>query len=754
MAKPQKNKPTVAPAVAPVKPQAAPKRTPVQDAPAKAAMPLIRQLTILLSIVAFAVYANTLVNGYALDDEIVVKNNTMVNQGFAGIGELLATPHMRGYMVIPNDTYRPLSLVTYAIERGLFGANTTMNHLVNVLFFVGCVIAFFFFVHRLLGKKALPVAFAAALLFAVHPLHTEVVANIKSRDELMCFFFAFAALNRFMAFMDDGKMKDLVFGAVILFLSFISKETVIAFVAIVPLLFFFFYNADNKRAVGIAIATLLPAIAFILVRYMVLSAYQANVSGDIEFIDNALTRAPNFIARFATAIVIMGNYLKQMFVPYPLICNYSYNSIPYASLASPGFWLSLAAYGVMAFYAVKALMKKQKDLMAFAVLFFLCSLALFSNIFMLIGAEMAERFTFFATAGFCIAAAIAIKKWLIRDMPMDIALLKKGKVALVLIPVCLLFASITVARNMDWKDNFSLYNADIEKSPDDCRLNYYMGTALAEEKYESEKDAAAKTTIDNESIQFLRKSIGIYSGFTEANVEMGRVYDREHKYDSAEYYDKKALAIFPGHPLCNNNLGSVYLATGRYRDAINCYMKTLSLKPDFYLACFNAARTYEQLHIWDSSIYFFNKTLQLNPNYFDVYSELGLAYFNKGDYEHAEQIFKKQLQLTPDDANAVNNLGATYLNSKKYDMAIPQFAKSIQLNPKNINAYSNLGRAYYFAGQYAQAIDIFSKELNLDPRSGRDVPYMALSYQKLGQKENALKFEAIAKHFYSDFKLP
>jgi tetratricopeptide (TPR) repeat protein len=110
--------------------------------------------------------------------------------------------------------------------------------------------------------------------------------------------------------------------------------------------------------------------------------------------------------------------------------------------------------------------------------------------------------------------------------------------------------------------------------------------------------------------------------------------------------------------------------------------------------------------------------------------------------------------LSPGDPNAVHNLGAVYLNGKKYALAIEQFKKTIEMSPNYLNAWSNLGRAYFYSGQYDAAIQTFNKELSIDPKNGiRDIPGIALAYQKLGNMEMAKKYEAEARSHYPDFKL-
>ena len=714
---------------------------------------LVAKLSIVLALVCFVLYANTLKNGYVLDDIIMVKENTIVAKGFAGIGELLATPHMRGYLVIPNDTYRPLSLVMFAMETQFAPGNPAVNHFFNIVTFALCVLLLFSFLDKLFDNRNPLAAFVGAMIFAIHPVHTEVVANIKSRDEILCFLFAFWALNVFLKYMREGKTMQLLGGTFLMYLSIISKENAITFLGVVPLLFYFVRNDNKERALRITLGTVAAMVAFIAVRHFVLAAYDANKSSDIEFIDNALVNAPNFAVRIATAVFISGKYLWLLFIPHPLICNYSFNAIPFRNFADIGVIVSAAAYLGMIYVAITRMKKDKRDPLAFAILFYLMTISLFNNLFILIGAEMGERFMFMASAGLCIAATFAVDKWILPAGSFDLAALKNPKILAIIVPLTLLFGGMVYARNQDWIDNVQLYKVDLAKSPEDARLNYYLGTALAETEYAQERDPAKRKAIDEEAIVHLRKSLAIYPNFAEANAEMGRVFDREQRYDSAEIYDRKALALNPGHVVATNNLGSVYLASGKYRKAIETFDMALKINPDFHLAYFNKARTYNQLKIYDSAIYNFRKELLYSPGNVDAYQEMGMAFFCLTKYDSAEFYFKKVIALIPEESNAINNLGAIYLNTKNYPKAIEQFQKSIKIKPDYMNAYSNLGRAFYFNKQYQDAINTFTKEISLNNKEFRNIPYIALSYQGMGNMEEARKYEAIAKHYYADFKL-
>ena len=151
-------------------------------------------LALLLAAITFVVYANTLKNGFVLDDSVMIVNNEYVKQGVQAIPKLLVTPHQAGHWVNPNDEYRPLALVMHAMEYQLWELSPMPYHFINILLFAGCVVLLFLFLWELLARKSMAVAFMAALLFALHPIHTEVVANVKSGDELLSFLLAFSGL--------------------------------------------------------------------------------------------------------------------------------------------------------------------------------------------------------------------------------------------------------------------------------------------------------------------------------------------------------------------------------------------------------------------------------------------------------------------------------------------------------------------------------------------------------------------------------
>lgn len=718
----------------------------------KPSFSITTRMCFLLAIISIVVYANSWRNDFVLDDNMVFAKNTIVTQGFKGIPELLQTPRLKGFGYLKNENYRPLSLVMFAVEVQLFGDKPTAGHVFNTLFFAGCVILLFLFLDRLFDRKRTGVAFIAALLFAVHPIHTEVVANIKSLDEIFCFFFAFAGMNIFLSYMRDGKIWQLIAGVLMIFLSFLSKETVVTFLFVIPLVFFFYQNQDRKRAIFMTVGSVIVTGIYLAIRGKILSDYGASTTA-VEFIDNALVRAPNIMMRHATAILGLGIYIKLLFLPYPLNCDYGFNTIPYVGFGNIWVLLSLAVYLFLGVMGVLRFIKDRKDPWAFGMLYFLATMALFTNVFFLMGAQLGERFTFFASAGFCWLVALAIEKWVVRKEITFPEAMKNIPLMGILVVVCLAFSGLTIARNSDWRTNNILYKTDADKAPNDCRLNYYIGNDLIENEYNNEKDTAKQRQMLHESISYLQKALAIFPDYTDAHTEAGNAFLYGQQYDSAERHYLRAIALSDYSSIAANNLGTVYMRTGRLQQAVPYYKLAIKIKGDFAQAYYNLGCCYMNLKNTDSALYNLRAALQFDPNFPGAHQQIGLVYYFANKFDLAEPEFKLALQQNPSDFNAANNLGATYLFAKKYPQALEILKQLVAANPNFVNGYSNLGHCYYQMGQYGPAIEALTKALTLDPRDVKDYPYLALCYKGLGNMDMARKYESISKQYYSDFKL-
>jgi len=156
----------------------------------------------LLVLLTFLFYGNTLFNDYALDDAIVITENKFTKQGIQGIDDLLFNESFTGFFGVKKDLvaggrYRPLSMISFAIEYEIWGLNPTISHLLNVILYAITAIILFVIINILYKEKSSffdSAALLISILFLAHPIHTEVVANIKGRDEIMSLLFSLLTL--------------------------------------------------------------------------------------------------------------------------------------------------------------------------------------------------------------------------------------------------------------------------------------------------------------------------------------------------------------------------------------------------------------------------------------------------------------------------------------------------------------------------------------------------------------------------------
>jgi protein O-mannosyl-transferase len=580
------------------------------------------RLALLLGFVSFLLYANTLWNGYVLDDATVITKNTIVTKGFAGIPEILVTPRMKGF-VQSNDaeSYRPVPLILSAIEYGIWGAYPAENHFSNILLFCGCVIALFLFLNLLFSNTV--VSFITALLFALHPVHTEVVANIKSRDELLCFLFGFLALKAFTGYAGSGRLRQLATGSLFLLLSFLSKETVIAFLVVIPLIFFFYINENRKRSIAISGAAIAVTAVFLLLRAGVLGAHH---TATIEFTANPLLHA-TFADRIATAVMVLGIYLKLLFVPWPLICDYGYSTIATVGMGNIFVLLSFAVLLISGVIAVYRLLKKNKDPLAFGILFFFSTIAVFSNIPLLIYSELAERFLFFPSVGFCLSLALLIKKLTIKPADAAVPLLENRTLLLVMIPVSFAYCSMTFNRNSDWYDNYTLYKTDLKKAPDNCRLLYYYGTELVNlARLDERDDSVASNRKREQGLACLKRSLAIYPNFHEVCIVLGNSFFTSRLYDSAGVYYFRAIEINPSDTFSINKLAGVYFKKAEYARSIEFCIKAIGVDSGYSRGYRNIGICYLKMGKYDSSIAPLKQAMRLDDNTSPSFGYLAIAY--------------------------------------------------------------------------------------------------------------------------------
>ncbi len=605
---------------------------------------LVHMLGYIVAAVAFVIYFQTLSFNFALDDYSAIIENRQTKQGTAALADIFKSSYRFGYNIQGDELYRPMSKAVFAVMWQVAPNNPLPGHLVNLLLYAFTGFILFTTLCKYI-KNNLYIPFISALLFVAHPIHSEVVANIKSMDEILGFLFFVIALNFLYNYITENKITQLIAACVCYFIALLSKESSITFLMVFPLFIYFF--TDSSKNIKSTATILIPAILFLLIRHAIL---KDNNAGLPSVADNSLMAAANNIGvQKATAITIMGMYLKLLVFPHPLVFDYSYNQIPLVTFADWKFLLSFAIYLGMAIYAFATF--KKKDYLSFAILYFFITASVSSNMLLLIGTNMAERLMYAPSFGYCFAIAVLLDKFLNADAPkaaiskLNSFFMDRKIITFSVAAIVLLFAGKTISYATAWHDNITLYESGIVSAPNSTRTHFYLGNAICKPEYYQKFPEPEQAKILARGIAELKISAAIYPQFSEPWAQLGVAYAKKKDLDSAMYFYNKALDVAPYIATIHNNVGTVYFETGKYNEAIAAFNKATQLDPNYSEAWCNLGSAYGTLGQMDPAIQNFLQAVNTDPNNAMALKFLGITYQNKGDAANAKFYLDKAAQL-------------------------------------------------------------------------------------------------------------
>ena len=376
--------------------------------------------------------------------------------------------------------------------------------------------------------------------------------------------------------------------------------------------------------------------------YIILRAKYAGMVGDrvtTDIMDDSYMRA-TFVEKIATITQVQLRYLILLVFPYQLSYDYSYNQIPLVTFSNPMAILSLIIHVGALVYAVINF-RKQK-IVAYCILFYFATFSIVSNIVFNIGTSMAERFAYMPSFGFCILLAYGLLKLMKIDLFQN-EKIKPAAIALTLVLV-LVAATQTLPRNKDWKDNYTLYKADISKVPNSARALLYYGIENIG-PYQRTNDV----TYINEAISSI----------------------------------KKATVINPDFHYAWHNLGVAYQSINKWTESIDCYEHVLKLQPNNEQALYGLGLAYGKgLNQPDKAIPYFKKLLvDLGLTRVDYYEGMGLCYAVKGNFRQALTYFNQGIATNPEAGKLYYNVAITYANAGIKDSSDLFFAKAFAIDP-------------------------------------------------------------------------
>lgn len=680
---------------------------------------------IFIAILAFVIYGNSLFNNYALDDTIVITQNKFTQEGISGIPDILKYDTFTGFWysndttktpqqiqeekkLVPGGRYRPLSLISFAIENSIFGKDMIdegsqksfigcpfVNHLVNILLYIITV----FILYKVLlmlfpnneQKWYFSFSYIVSILFLFHPIHTEAVANIKGRDEIMTLLFSLVALLFTIYYHKNNKKYYLLFSGLFLFLGLLSKENTITFLAVIPITIYLFVTKKIKNILISLLPLIVAAGLFLIIRSSVLGFSHNEQIAD-ELMNNPFLRA-NFNEKYATIFVTLLIYIKLLIIPYPLTYDYYPKQIEIVDFSSPVALLSLFLYIAILVIAIYGLFRKKESttwkIISFAIFFYLIPLSVVSNIFFGVGTFMNERFIFISSIGFCIIIAFILNK-LITKIIKNIK--TRQTVTVFFLTLILIgYGYQTISRNSAWKDDYTLFVTDVKTSSKSAKSNCSAGGKSLEKAKLIKNDQIKHDKLCEQSIKYLTKAVEIHPNYSDAWLLLGNAY-YEYNYNIPKALDSYANVIrrdINANSLALNNAKIVANACNglltenktkaSYSDIIKSCDNLLKIKSNITELIYLKAVIYgKYLNDINNSLLLF-KEVENSKNFektANFYKDIGVAYGIAKEYEKALHYLLLAIEKDSNDPQTYFNIGTTY---------------NILGDTNNANKYTELG---------------------------------------------------------------
>ncbi|MDD5130789.1 MAG: tetratricopeptide repeat protein [Candidatus Omnitrophica bacterium] len=568
---------------------------------------------ILIIILGFSAYFNCLGGDFIWDDLNLIKNNTYI-RNWSGLPQLF-TKNIYAGSGGDSNFYRPLQMATYSADYSFWKLDVRGYHLTNILLHVLAALALYFFICVLFNQQLL--ALFSALLFAVHPVHTEAVAYLSGRADPLSAIFIILSFIFYLKFLQDKKNTSWVVMLLSFIFALLSRENAL----ILPLLLLLYhYTFKSKPALKSFLPFLIISASYILLR--------------LSFMTTLLYALPPpaaFIQRLSGFFAALSVYYRILFLPLDL--HMEYGNLVFSFFA-PQVILGFAIILFLLACILKS--KNTQPLIFFSLFWFILTLVPVSNLYPL-NAYMAEHWLYLPSIGFFIILG-----------NLFVWLYKKSKILSLGLFICLLFGyfSLTIKQNDYWKSAEYFFKRTLQYAPWSYRVYYNLGNFYSD---------AGDT---GQGIRMYQKAIQINPQYAEAFNNIGGACLSLGKNAEAVKYFQEAVRLNPGLPQAYYNLGNAYHNLEQKDKSIKMFEKSIKLNPAYPEAYNNLAAEYADSGNIDEAIRLWNKTVQINPDFTAAHFNLCVFYFMRKEYALAIRHCDRLLALGGQvDARFLTELG-------------------------------------------------------------------------------------------------
>ena len=600
---------------------------------------------IILIVIVFVFYGNTLKNGYALDDYIVTEKGNITTEGIKAIPKIIKSYYVDRSEDIKFD-YRPMVKICFAIEHELFGLNAVVSHFFNLIFYIAGLLLLYRVLLLLFSTYDSSLIFYSVALFAIMPIHSEVVASLKNRDILLCFIFCLLGFKNFILFFEANKKNWalLLISNLCFYAAFLSKFDALPYLAIVPVLLYAKHGSQIKW--------LLLFCAFFFISFALYKLTKNTALDKSEFkriyyyFENPLYFDRTFLHRIIATFNCLGFYINQVIIPFKQSCYYGVDTVSVYNLNSWGY-LGIIASPLLLFGLIKSFLKK--DFMLFSGLLIFCaSVSMYLNLVKPAVGIVADRFAFFSSLGVAIVAVSLLNKYVSLTPKLN------NNIKVTFGAIVLVFMVMSLTRNKEWDNINTLVDADYKKYPNSSFLNYKQGLNIVKaiEDKNSPLSIDQKRAKVQEARLLIEKSISIDSSYAVSQTYLSYVL--------------------------------VYLIND-FNAALPHINTAMRLKESTELYFYKAICMRETKQK-DSSEFYLLKCVERDNKYYNAYNLLMYDYNLSKDYQKSIDLFNSAIKKGVETVEVYNALGKTYWEMKNNAEANIYYRKALNIDASNQEA--------------------------------------------------------------------
>ena len=529
--------------------------------------------TWIIAIAALVGFVLSVNNDYGLDDDYYTEN-LYVREGLSGIPDLFT--HHTILRENEKQAYRPITALTFAIEKTIVGGFKPMvSHTINLMIYVIISLLVFILFKRLMPDIDLVIPLLGALLFAVHPIHTEVVVSIKNRDEMLACMFGLLTTLQVLSWVRGASWRHLVFAVLMFLLATLSKPSALTFLWLIPLSTLVF---ESRRSRKLSWSMGIGAVVAAFIYAGLSSTIEASRVREYLIYENPLYGDQmTLIERLGIAGQSIWHYATHMIWPYPQSSYYGmavFHDSPWSD------WSGYAGYLVL-FLGIYFIVRwwHSHRLRAVSMLWFFIAIGLFTNLPMIVPGVVADRYAFIPSMGFCLLVVLLLFN--VKDVSGRWTNLSLSGWRLYLlmgaIGVSIIWSSI---RTTHWADRIDLFERDVSHYPASVKLH----TMIAGEQYRR-----LASTPESQRTTLAMK---------------------------AESHFIKALKHYPNNPIEWNNLGTlrvVYL--NNPNEALKAFNQAVEFEPTYASPYYGMGVCYEMLGHPQRARQAYDRCLSLNPDH-------------------------------------------------------------------------------------------------------------------------------------------